>query len=230
MKRIPLAAVIMIACLTPGWTGPKGTAPRSGASKYPVHTERAGAVSVGVRLLTRAEVSNTFVSNLNECCVVVELAVFPEKGKSFPVSLNDVSIRIAGTETTAKAASATVVSATLQKTARQERDITISPVSSIGYESGSVYDPASGTQRNGRGVYTSAGVGIGIGQRGDQPGASDKDRSVMETELTEKGLPEGTVTGPVAGYVYFQLSPKGKNTKYQLQYTVNGEPVNLVLQ
>jgi len=52
----------------------------------------------------------------------------------------------------------------------------------------------------------------------------------METELTEKGLPEGAVTAPVAGYLYFPLVPKKKNTKYQLQYTVNGETLNLALQ
>jgi len=169
MNRTPLAAIIIITgCLTLSWAGSKGTAPRSGATRYPAHMEQPGTISVGGSLLTHAEVRKIFVSNLNECCLVVEFAVFPENSKPFPVSLDDISIRIAGTDTSAKAASATVVSATLQKTARQERDITISPVSSIGYESGNLYDPATGNTRHNRGVYTSAGVGVGIGQRGDQ--------------------------------------------------------------
>lgn len=230
MKRSLWSAVATIVLLLSAWAGSKGTVPRSAATQYPAHAEEADTVSIGAKLLTSNEVRKTFVSDLNHCCVVVELAVFPQSGKSFEVSADDISLRIAGTETAAKPASAKVISASLQKNARQERDITVSPVSSIGYESGPVYDPATGTVRRGGGVYTSTGVGVGIGGRGNQPGASDKDRSVMETELSEKGLPEGAVTTPVAGCVYFQLSPKGKNTKYQLQYTVNGKQMTLALR
>jgi len=184
---------------------------------------------VGAKLLSHTEVRQTFVSDLNHCCIVLELAVFPPSGKSVAVSLNDISLRSAGRDTSTKASSATVVATTLQKHAREERDITVSPATTIGYESGPVYDPARGTVRGG-GVYTGAGVGVGVGQRGDQPGASDKDRDVVETELSEKGLAEGPTTSPVAGYVYFQISPKSKKAVYQLQYTLNGGRMNLQLQ
>jgi hypothetical protein len=230
MKRrgwSPFLITVMVVC---AWaSGPKGTVPRSGALKYPAHVEQSGTVSFGGRLLTREEVRKTFVSDLNHCCVVVELAVYPQGNQPFEVSLNDISVKIAGTDTVAKASGAKVLSAVLQKNAQGQRDITISPESTIGYESGNVYDPATGTVRRG-GVYTSTGVGVGIGHRGDQPGASDKDRSVMETELNEKALPEGTAKSPVAGYVYFQLSPKNKNAKYQLHYTVDGQQLSMALQ
>jgi hypothetical protein len=71
-------------------------------------------------------------------------------------------------------------------------------------------------------------VGVGIGSRGDQPGSSEKDRSVMETELSEKGLPEGTASAPVAGYLYFSI-PRNKKVAYQLEYMLNGEKVLLTL-
>jgi hypothetical protein len=50
----------------------------------------------------------------------------------------------------------------------------------------------------------------------------------MELELREKGLPEGETSSPVAGYLYFSQLKK-KNTKYQLEYVVNGEKVILPL-
>ena len=50
----------------------------------------------------------------------------------------------------------------------------------------------------------------------------------METELAEKGLPEGSVAAPVAGYVYFPIARK-KGTPLRLSYAVNGQRVVLKL-
>jgi hypothetical protein len=50
----------------------------------------------------------------------------------------------------------------------------------------------------------------------------------METELAEKGLPEGSASAPVAGYVYFPIARK-KGTPLHLSYTVNGQKVELKL-
>ena len=64
---------------------------------------------------------------------------------------------------------------------------------------------------------------VGIGG-GPNPASTDKDRVVMETELGEKGLPEGTTPTPVAGYVYFPIARK-KNARLELQYKLNGNTV-----
>jgi hypothetical protein len=227
MTRRPWLAPVTLALIAVAWAAPKGTAPRSSAAEYPVHAEQDG-VNVGARLLTASEVRKTFVSDLNRCCVVVELAVFPKAGTSMVVSADDLTLQVAGSQRVAKTSSATVVSAVLQKDAQQGRDVSVVPAVNVGYQSGPVYDPTTGTARGG-GVYTGAGVGVGIGQRGGQPGASEKDRSVIETELTEKGLPEGESTRPVAGYVYFQIS-KNKNFKYQVQYKLNGNVMQIDLK
>jgi hypothetical protein len=226
MKRIAAVSIpfVILAC---AWAAPKGTAPRSLAADYPAHAQQNG-VSVGAKLLSSTEVRKTFVSDVNRCCVVVELAVFPKADKRQGVSLDDLTLRVAGTDTAARPSSATVISAALQKDAHQQRDVTVAPVVTVGYQSGTTYDPTTGTVRGG-GVYTGAGVGVGVGQSGNQPGASDKDRSVMETELTEKGLPEGDAASPVAGYLYFQI-PRSKNVKYELQYKLNGSTVTLNLK
>lgn len=206
---------------------PKGTVPRSSANRYPVHAQNDGA-SVGARLLSAEEARKSFVSDINHCCVVVEFAIYPEREKPLPVSLDSFTLRRTGSDTATKPSGAKVVAATLQKSAREQRDISVSPTVGIGYESGSVYDPVTGTQRRG-GVYTSTGVGVGIGSKGSQPGSSEKDRTVMETELSEKGLPEGTTATPVAGYLYFPIS-RAKKATYQLEYLLNGKSVKLNFQ
>jgi hypothetical protein len=76
-------------------------------------------------------------------------------------------------------------------------------------------------------VYKQVGVGVGIGG-GSQSGSTDKDRAAMETELSEKGLPEGAASAPVAGYVYFPVTRK-KNATFTLEYTLRGDKVELKL-
>jgi hypothetical protein len=179
-----------------------------------------------VKLLSREEARKAFVSDVNDCCLVVEIALYPRKDKALDVSLNDLTLRQIGSETAAKPSSATLVAATLQKSSRGKRDISVYPSTEIGYGSGSVYDPNTGTQRVG-GIYTRTGVGVGVGNTG--AGATDKDRSTMETELSEKGLPEGSAAVPVAGYVYFPIHSGKKKASYQLSFMLNGNQVVLAL-
>jgi hypothetical protein len=209
------------------FAAPKGTVPRSSANQYQVHAQNDG-ITLGARLLSPEEARKTFVSDINHCCVVVELAIYPEKDKPIPVSLDSFTFRRMNNETATKPSSAKVVSATLQKSAREQRDISVSPTVGVGYESGNVYDPVTGTRSRG-GVYTSTGVGVGIGSKGSDPGSSEKDRAVMETELSEKGLQEGTTAAPVAGYLYFPIA-RAKKATYQLEYMLNGKSVKLNFQ
>jgi hypothetical protein len=160
--------------------------------------------------------------------VVLEIAVYPEKSMSGEVSLNDFALRVKGGEASTKPSSAKVVAASLQKKAAGDRDITVYPTTGIGYSSGNVYDPATGTRRAGGGVYKQAGVGIGIGSPGG-PASTEKDRDVMEAELSDKGLPEGAASVPVAGYIYFALVPGKKKAAYQLEYMLNGTKIVLEL-
>jgi hypothetical protein len=207
---------------------PKGTVARSAALKYPAHAEQDG-VAMGAVLLTSQAARSTFVSDLNHCCLVVEVALYPQKRQNLDVSLNNFSLRTIGTDSAIKAASATLISGTLQKKAAASRDVVVSPSAGVGYESGVVYDPITGQPRRGGGVYTQTGVGVGIGSPGGPGGGTDADRKVMEAELDEKGLPEGAAATPVAGYLYFPLAKKTKNARYELEYMLNGNKVVLRL-
>ena len=221
----PALITIMLIVAVVAFAAPKGTVPRSSALRYPAHVENHGA-SLGAKLLTSDEVRRAFTSDVNRCCMVIEVGLYPSKDKAAEVSLNDFVLHVKNTETASKASSAKIVAASLQKKARDTRDVTVSPTVGVGYGTGPSYDPVYGPR--GGGVTTAAGVGVGIGSRGDQPGSTEKDRSVMETELGEKGLPEGTASAPVAGYLYFSI-PRNKKVAYQLEYTLNGEKVLLTL-
>jgi len=65
---------------------------------------------------------------------------------------------------------------------------------------------------------------------GGPSGPSDRDRGVMEMELTEQGLPEGIAAAPVAGHLYFPSSAKRKSGIYELEYRLRGQKVTLKLQ
>ena len=223
-RKIGWAAVVVcVASLATA--GPKGTVPRSSADRYAAHAMRDG-VGIGVVVLSSEQARKEFVSDVNRCCVVTEIALYPAKDKALDVSLNDFVLRVKGAETSAKPASARVIAARLQKNAGSDRDITVSPTVGVGYESAG-YDPVTGT-RGGGGVTRSAGVMVGIGGNGANPASTDKDRAVMETELSEKGLPEGVASAPVSGYVYFPIARK-KNASLQLEYVLDGNKVVLAL-
>lgn len=207
-------------------TGPRGTEPRSAATRYPAHSE-ISSVALGASRLSADQARKGFVSDINRCCVVVEVALYPSKGKPVNVSLNDFVLRIKDTDVVAKPSSAKVIAASLQKKARSDRDVTVYPSYGVTYQSGHGYDPVTGTQ--GSGVTQTTGVVVGIGPSGSNPTSTDKDRSVMETELSEKGIPEGAASAPVAGYIYFPISPKKKNIAYQLEYALDQNRILLSL-
>ena len=202
--------------------GQNGTVPRSSASEYPVHVQENG-LSIGAKLLSHEEARKTFVSNVNRCCVVVEIALYPDNTKPISLSLNDFDFRQKNAKSAVKPSSPKVVAASLQQKAQNDRDVAVYPSTGIGYSSGTVYDPVTGTPQRTSGVYTQVGVGVAVGS--SNTGASNQDRSVMEIELTEKGLAEGTSSRATSGYVYFPVSRKKGD--YQIEYEYQGKKLVL---
>lgn len=213
---------------------PRGTVPRAAADSYPAHVV-LDSVSVGAVLLTPDQTKKAFASDLDRCCLVVEVAFYPQNGSRVNISSNDFVLRVSGTDIATKPSSAELLAAKLQKKAAPPssngHDVVIVPTAGVGYESGG-YDPVTGQRRPG-GVVTTTGVGVGVGMGGSQPsppGSTDRDRRTMELELSEKGLPEGNASAPVSGYLYFSLPEKrDKKATHQLEYMLNGEKVVLSL-
>ncbi|HLJ27511.1 MAG TPA: hypothetical protein VKY85_12440 [Candidatus Angelobacter sp.] len=233
MKLRTLLTIGLMCAATVYADAPRGTVPRATAESYPAHTI-ANGVSIGAVLLTGDQARKAFASDVDRCCVVVEVALYPEKNSAVKVSLNDFVLRVTGTDVATKPSTAEVLAAKLQKQSSQSsssggHDVVLYPTAGVGYESGG-YDPVTGQRRPG-GVVTSGGVGVGIGGSQPQgPASTDRDRRTMELELSEKALPEGNASTPVSGYLYFALpSRKDKKTTRQLEYTLNGEKVVLQL-
>jgi hypothetical protein len=218
VNRKILLGLLLLAAAPVIASGPRGTVPKAAANRYPSHAEKGG-VSVGAALLTSDDVRKTFVSEVNRCCLVVEVAFYPPKDKPQAVSLDDFSARVTGAETAVKPSSAKVVAASIQKSAESQRDITVSPSVAVARTSGTY---------GGHGTYTEVGVAVAVSEPGSHSGSSERDRDTMLTELSEKGLPEGTASAPVAGYLYFALTKK-KDTPLQLDCVLNGSKVSLTL-
>lgn len=231
MKLRMLLAAGLICTVSVYADAPKGTVPRASAENYPAHTMRDGT-AIGAILLTNEQARKAFASNMDRCCVAVEVAFYPQKGNPVNISMDDFVLRVGGSDLATKPSTPEVLAAKLQKKAAPTssgHDVVVSPTAGVGYESGG-YDPVTGTRRPG-GVITSSGVGVGIGgSQPPAPGSTDRDRRTMELELSEKALPEGAASMPVSGYLYFSLpSKKDKKSSHQLEYMLNGEKVALQL-
>jgi hypothetical protein len=208
-------------------SGPRGSVPRSSVDRYHTHAQTDGT-SVGANILTPKQVQKAFVANLNRCCIVVEFAFYPAKGKDpHDLSLDDFALYISGSDIGTKPQSATVVAASLQKKAGSGPPVSVSGGATVGYESGTYTDPNTGQPTRVHGVYT--GTEVNVSDPKPSPGSTERDRQIMETELSQKGLPQGKTAAPVAGYLYFSIHNRKKDAKYQLEYNFNGEKLVLPL-
>ena len=210
-------------------SGPRGSVPRSSATRYHSHAQSDGT-SVGAEILTPRQVGKAFVSDLNRCCIVVEFAYYPGK-ENVPhdLSLDDFALYISGSDIGTKPQGATLVAATLQKKAGSGPPVAVHGGATVGYESGTYTDPNTGQPTRVHGVYTATEVGVGVGNPSPAPGSTARDRQIMETELSQKGLPEGKAAAPVSGYLYFSIHNRKKDAKYKLEYNFNGETLVLSL-
>ena len=205
----------------------EGTVPRASAAKYHSHAERDG-FSLGAELLSQKEASRVFAADVNRCCLVLQVAVYPKKDESIELSLFDFSLIEVNGDKPVRPESPTTVAAKLEKKKNPPGGVDVTTSGGVGYESGTYTDPVTGQPVHVRGVSTSVGVGISTGNS-TPPDVAERDREVIERELYEKGLPEAKVSIPVAGYLYFPLPNAKKDAKYQLVYSGRTESLTVSL-
>jgi hypothetical protein len=213
----------------------RGTVARSAATDYAAYASQE-SVQIGASLLTHKELKKIFATDVNQCCLVVEVAFYPAKDKFVKISLDDFMLREAGMELGTKPSTPDVLSARLEVqpvAPDREHRPGVTSSSDIGYE--------RTTQQNGPERSTSGGVvqrssvGIGVpvggggGSRLPESRNAEGNRRAIEAELTEKALPETTAWEPVAGYLYFSV-PKKKKGGYELVYMAGGKKVVLPLK
>jgi hypothetical protein len=179
-----------------------GIVPLESADKYPQQAEREDFV-IGVKVLGTKDVERLFASDLNKHYIVVEVAIYPREGRLVEVSADQFVLHEEVSSESARAAAPRDAARILQQANTKRgggRDIVLYPSVGVGYSTGGPY--------NRGGMHTSVGVGVGVGGAGDSGADTPEDRDAMEAELSEKGLPGGQFTKPVAGYLYFPLKPR----------------------
>lgn len=208
----------------------QGTVPLGQVTAYPNHVDIEG-IGLGVAVLKDAEVKQRFVTELGRDYLVVEVALYPKEGVDLAIQPDQFALRVADHEKAMRSENPKVIAASLQKADESRREIVLVPHVGVGYESGrTVYDPTTGTYRRSGGVYTSTGVEVMVGA--PFPGPSPKNEEVMALELSEKGVPSGTFSKPVAGHLYFRAGreiTRDRNSKLELSYELNGKEGFLAL-
>lgn len=220
-----------------------GTPPRAAATDYVAHeslgNEPQENVQIGATLLAKKDLKKALASDVNQCCIVVEVAFYPAKDNFVRISLDNFTLREAGMDLGIRPSTADVLAARLEQfPVKPDREHTpgLSRSSDVGYErtggTNNSQDPSQQTNRGG--IYQRQSVGVGIPVGGKPPTTNDGaaaagNRQAIQAELTEKGLPEVDAWQPVAGYLYFSVPKKSKNG-YELVYMMGDKKVVLALK
>jgi len=213
----------------------RGVVPRSAATEYAAHGSQDN-VQIGASLLTHKDLKKIFATDVNQCCLVVEVALYPSKDNFVKISLDDFMLRETGMELGTKPSTPDVLSARLEVQPvppDREHRAGVSSSSDIGYERTTQQTGSDRTSSGGVIQRSSVGIGVPIGGGGsrvpESQSAAEGNRRAIEAELTEKGLPETSAWDPVAGYLYFSV-PKKKKGGYELVYMVGDKKIVLPLK
>lgn len=191
----------------------RGLPARSNPADYPASSVGT-PVTIGADIMEPEQVRGSFSTDLSQY-LVVEVGIYPKDGTTLQLDSLDFALHVDGR--VVRPAEPRAIAAINQKNAASRRDdIALYPT--VGMTTGT--------------WGTGVGVGVGVGTGGNRPGpaSTDRDRHVMQSELEDKGLQDGAVSKPVAGYLYFPVgSGRRKTTGYQLEYQPPGADLKLKL-
>jgi hypothetical protein len=228
MMRKLCASIVFAGVALVATAGPQGTVPKASAEEYRAHAQRNG-IGIGASLLSFDQVMKTFnSSDIDRCCIVVEVALYPEQDNPLSVSMDDFFLQVPGNDTVIRPYSARAVGTTIEQYQDAGKTVTTTHAGA-GYEWGKEIDPVTGQPKKIHGATTETGAGVTNEPSGPPPPVVIQ---AVEEKVAEKALPEGTVSAAVAGYLYFPrslINKKKKNTTLQLQYALKDQTVVLVL-
>ncbi len=223
MKRLALFLLLAASLFA---ERPPVVKPRSKAQDYPaVHEQQS--LTLGAAQLSAKLVRKAFVSNIGKNYIVVEVAVYPKSETK--ISPQDFVLRSVDEKGAIYPADPVRMANEINEKDQKGTDVAVHPVAGLEVSTGSAPDdPYYGNRRSGTHVTTTSGVMVDMNSKKKDPKTSDGNRKAMVAELTEKSLPESTVSKPVAGYLFFPVTP-GKTIHFQLEYQSPGGAVVIPL-
>jgi hypothetical protein len=221
--RLALAGNLMTSAVIAG----TGLSPRADTAQYDVHqTVNSGAI--GAAILSPEKVTKIFAADVRKRYVVVEVGVFPENGNAIDLTLIDFALKTPD-DRSFPAAPAEVAWHGKRPPSPSVSSPGVNVVAEAGVGYGTRTNPATG--RTDKGLATWAGAEVDNAPRPNPPANSAGDTYALEGRLRSSELPEGRTTQPVAGYLYFPAArTKAKNPTLNLEYSHNGERVDLSLR
>jgi hypothetical protein len=198
--------------------------PRPKPTDYPAHDSVKTAV-LGASIVPPDQVKKMFSNDTAKQYVVVEVAVYPEAGRSFDIDLLDFELN---TGDQMVRASEPRDIGTAWPSAKNPSIGSRGP--NVTTESGVIVDretdPVTGRPRTSVGTYQ--GVAVSNYPRPDPPPPQPTKSSHGDTDdkMRRLALPEGAAKAPVAGYLYFRHQ-KHKQDAYTLNYTNDDGAVDL---
>jgi hypothetical protein len=202
-----------------------GIRARATAADYPAHQAGAGA-TIGAVIVTPDQTRKLFAVDLTKLgYIVVEVGIYPDR--DVEVAARDFLLRAVVDGSTLRPAPPSTIAAKLDKKKDSHGGPKIPErVQVHGSETIGVATGSYGGRRTG-GVYTESTVGVGVGNPGTPPpspprSGKDKDVLSVQTELEGAALPDGRISHPVAGYLYFPAPPK-KSAVELTWYAADGQ-------
>jgi hypothetical protein len=241
MKRIllpMLAAVLLLATDRPG------VRPRGAAKDYPAY-DSADGITIAAAVVPAGKVQRQLSREMVTAgYTVLEIAVYPDRGKVVNVSCDDFSMTVGSNTNVARAETSAVVASSIDSDKRMDQPqiparVLVHGEETIGVSTGG-RDPVTGRRYPGS-VYTESGVSVGVGDprvsgpppadpryppgdpRNPDPGVGGAAPPSLYDKLEQKALPEGRTMKAVAGYVYFpKVSPRLVNSSEPYRVTYSG--------
>jgi len=229
MLRRLCASIVFVGVALVATAGPRGTVPKATAGEYRAHAQRSG-IEIGASQLSFDQVMKAFnSSDVDRCCIVVEVALYPERDNPVSVSMDDFALQVPGNDAIIRPYSARAVATTIEQYQDSGKTSTTTHVGA-GYEWGTEIDPVTGQPRKVHGASTDTGTSVTNEPSGPPP--PPVVIQAVEDKVAERALPEGAASAAVAGYLYFprsMVNKKKKKAALELQYAVKDQTIVLAL-
>lgn len=204
-----------------------GVAPRARVSDYPARQDvKAGGVktaALAAAVVPAEQVRKLFSSDIARDWIVVEVAVYPEDGKSFDADGYDFSLKI-GDRIARSENGVDVAGLGEPKLDNRAPDPRVQVTQEAGVAIGHTSYPQGTTPQGAPGPRTTVGTweSTTVSNRPSAPPpppSNGVDPRELASKLRDKELPEGITQKAVAGYLYFRAGKRRKNDALTLEYT-----------